>query len=259
MGRLSKLIGMIQNENMKIYRRWRTWIMLGIMLLFFGFIVFVMATFSDGAPIPIQPSALDVMMLSASFVTFVALFCAIVAGDIVSSEFSWGTVKLLLIRPISRSKVLLAKYIAVLIFTIFFIVILMVYALLLGLIFYGWGETNTTFIDVLIEYAYTLPSLIIGFTIAFMISAIFRSGALAIGLSIFMMVMGGDLLVMLLSRYEWAKYILYFNTNLMQYRHGGTGIIEGMSMGFSLTILAIYYVLFMALAFWFFNKRDVSN
>lgn len=249
---------MIQNENMKIYRRPRTWLMLAIMVVMFGFITFMMFKYSPMHS-STSSSVMDVMLMSSQFMTFVAIFSVIVAGDIVSSEFGWGTIKLLLIRPISRSKVLLAKYIAVLIFTLFFLVVLLATSFVYGLIFSSGGESTKTFGDVLIEYAFNLPDLIIGFTLAFMISAIFRSSALAIGLSIFMMSAGAGLIVGLLARYEWAKYILSANTNLTQYKEGSQPIIEGMTLSFSITILIIYYVLFMGLSWYFFNKRDVTN
>lgn len=254
---MSRFLGIVQNENMKIYRRLRTWIMLAIMILFFGFITFMMYKF-DAPVMPMQPGPLDIMMLAASFLVFVGIFSIIVAGDIVSSEFGWGTIKLLLIRPISRSKVILAKYIAVLIFILFFLLTLFIFSYLFGLVFFNGGDSTLTLKDVLIEYAYNLPDLIMGFTIAFMISTIFRSSALSIGLGIFLMTVGAGLIVGLLSRYEWAKYILFFNTNLKQYRNDSP-MIEGMTMGFSITMLIIYYVVFMALSFWIFNKRDVTN
>ena len=37
-------------------------------------------------------------------------------GDMVAGEFTWGTIKLLLIRPASRSKILLSKYLTTLLF-----------------------------------------------------------------------------------------------------------------------------------------------
>lgn len=256
---MSKFIGMLKNENMKIYRRPRTWIMLGILIAFTGFMAFVMSSYGGGM-IMDGATALDLMlMMASSFISFVAIFSVIVAGDIVSSEFGWGTIKLLMIRPINRSKVLLAKYIAVILYTILLLIVLFLASLLFGILFFGWGESHITFTDILIEYAYGVPELIIAFTIAFMISAVFRSGALAIGLSIFLMTVGGDLISALLSDYAWAKYILYMNTDLTQYRMPRGPFIEGMTMGFSITMLVLYYVLFMGLSWFFFNKRDITN
>ncbi len=39
----------------------------------------------------------------------------------------------------------------------------------------------------------------------------------------------------------------------------GSPLFEGMSLGFSIAVLAVYYVLFMAIAWVFFTKRDVAG
>ena len=49
---------------------------------------------------------------SASMVLVITVFTIIIAGDILAGEFSSGTIKLLLIRPANRLKILIAKYIS---------------------------------------------------------------------------------------------------------------------------------------------------
>ena len=53
---------------------------------------------------------------AANLIQFAGLFAIIIAAGIVSSEFNWGTIKLLLIRPIDRGKILASKYMAVIVF-----------------------------------------------------------------------------------------------------------------------------------------------
>ena len=57
-------------------------------------------------------------------------------------------------------------------------------------------------------------------TMAFMISAVFRNSSLAIGLSIFLMFTGAELTGLLAMKFDWAKYVLFANTDLMQYFEG---------------------------------------
>lgn len=246
------ILKLVQNENMKIYRRPRTWIMLAILAGILGLVAYFMGRESSA-------NVMDYLKTSANFMQFVTIFSAIIAGDIVASEFGWGTIKLLLIRPVSRTKILLSKYIALVLFALFFIIMQLLFSYTFGLIFLGSGQSNITFTDVLTEYAYQIPNLVIAFTVAFLISAVFRSSALAIGLSIFLVMGAGELMVMLLSKYDWVKYFLYANTNLAQYKEGSQPIVEGMTMGFSITVLIVYYVIFLALTWWVFNKRDVTN
>jgi ABC-2 type transport system permease protein len=62
---------------------------------------------------------------------------------------------------------------------------------------------------------------------------------------------------LLLSRYTFAKYLLFFNTNLEMYDNG-TPIIEGMTLGFSIFIIIGYMIAILALSFYVFKKRDVA-
>lgn len=51
-------------------------------------------------------------ILTFSLFEFVALFGIFIAGNIVSSEYSRKTINMLVIRPVSRAKILLSKYVA---------------------------------------------------------------------------------------------------------------------------------------------------
>jgi ABC-2 type transport system permease protein len=64
----------------------------------------------------------------------------LVAGDIVSSEATSGTVRFLLIRPPSRSKIITAKYLTTLLYTIGLVIFLALTCVLLGLLLFGSGD-----------------------------------------------------------------------------------------------------------------------
>ena len=70
---------------------------------------------NDIAPV-VAKNAWSFMSEGMGAIGIIAVFVIIVAAGMVSSEFSWGTIKLLLIRPISRSKILLSKYLTLLLF-----------------------------------------------------------------------------------------------------------------------------------------------
>ena len=73
----------------------------------------------------------------------VLLLTVIVAAGIVASEFSQGTIKMLLTRPVKRWKILLSKFLTVNVFGMFLMVIgYAVYVLLALLLFKsGAGES----------------------------------------------------------------------------------------------------------------------
>ncbi|MFD2681387.1 ABC transporter permease [Bacillus seohaeanensis] len=208
---------------------------------------------------------------NAGVVTFVGLFTIIVAAGIVASEFSWGTIKLLLIRPISRTKILLSKYLTVLLFGASMLVILFIFSILLGLILFGVGdqsphltyvsgEVQEQSIVVYLIKTYLLKTIdvLMMATMAFMISAVFRSSSLAIGISLFLLFMGANATALVAMKFDWAKYSLFANTDLTQYTGEMQPLVEGMTMSFSIIMLLIYFAIFLFLAFFVFNKRDVA-
>lgn len=208
---------------------------------------------------------------STPFISFAGLFAIIIAAGIVAGEFSSGTIKLLLIRPIKRYKILLSKYATVILFSFFLLATLFISAGIVGFSLFGAGDGSS------VHLAYTdgqvveksmllhlIQVFLLSFvdvfmlvTLAFMISVVFRNSSLAIGISIFLLLMGGTVTAILASYFDWAKYILFANTNFMQY-FDGVPLVEGMTLGFSVTMIVIYFVIFQVLAFLMFTKRDVA-
>jgi ABC-2 type transport system permease protein len=203
-------------------------------------------------------------------VLMISIFTIIVVAGSIASEFDTGTIKLLLIRPVYRTEILLAKYLSSLLFAVLCLVLLFLFSWLVGGVLFGFGgateahlsytggavhQTSWT-LAVWKDYLLNGASLFMMVTVAGLIAAAFRNGGLAIGLSIFMM-MGSSIIVSLLSGYSWVKYVLFANLDLTQYA-SGTPLRSDMTLGFSLAVLAVYYV-FIALAGWlFYTRRDIK-
>lgn len=208
---------------------------------------------------------------AGALITFAGLFTIIISAGIVSSEFSWGTIKLLLVRPITRFKILLSKYITVLLFGVMLLAILFLLSFIVGAILFGFptndyphlaytdGKVVERNIALHLIGTYLISSIdvLMVATMAFMISAAFRNSSLAIGISLFLLLTGGTVTLLLASKFEWTKYFLFANTDLTVY-FDGTPPIEGMTLAFSIIILVVYFIVFHVLAFSIFGKRDVS-
>ncbi|WP_209849783.1 ABC transporter permease [Paenibacillus sediminis] len=259
---MNNFIRLIQNENMKIYVRVRTWIMLSILaLLSIG--VPILLSLENNAT---KQSVWDSFMMSTSFVFFLnTIFAVVIAAESVAGEFSWGTIKLLLIRPWSRSKILASKYIATLLFSILSTVLLAALSFFTSLLIYstdtipsmvppGIGAGKYVFLSLVCSYV----DLFITVAIAFMLSTVFRSGGLSIGLSLFIMFTKG-IFTMIFNpeKYTWANYLLFNHMDLSRYlvTNQGPG---GATIGFSISILAVYYLILMAVTWVVFKKRDVA-
>ncbi|WP_078381259.1 ABC transporter permease [Sutcliffiella halmapala] len=201
--------------------------------------------------------------------SIITLFVVIIAGGMIASEFTWGTIKLLMIRPISRSKILFAKYISVLVFMVIFYVILFVTSFLVGAIAFGMDSTTELlyingnvlalhpFLYILIKTLLSSLGVIMFATIAFMISSVFRNNSLAIGISLFLLFTGTQITVLVSMKYEWAKYSPFANTNFTSFIEG-MPVVAGTTFGFSLVMFLVYFILLHVISFFTFVKRDIA-
>lgn len=213
------------------------------------------------------------VIMVAGTTSLITLFSIIIGSGIVSSEFSAGTIKLLLIRPSKRWKILLSKYLTVIIYTLAMLILLFVTSFLWGGLLFGFKGVTTPylesnnghftevniFVHILTVYGYACVKLIMMVTFAFMISTLFRNNALAIGLAIFFMFVGSTIVAALSSYgYTWVKYILFANTDLTQYVNG-TPVVSGMTLRFSVIVLIVYFVIFNVISWLGFTKRDAVS
>ncbi|MVO98668.1 ABC transporter permease [Paenibacillus lutrae] len=308
------MLNLIRNENMKIYRRLTTWVMIALLVSLVGAASYLMyhdspqankvdwrqsqteriqmleeskthmpeeaARFDSQIQLAKEYLAKDIspersavwesVSFMSSLVAVITVFTVVVAADAMSGEFSSGTIKLLLIRPVSRSKIVLSKYIAAFQFTIVMLLILFASALAINFALYGTGGMSPTLLDLnhagaivekniiiemLTSYGYKCVELIMIVTLAFMISTLFRSNSLAIGISLCIMFLGNTI-SMLMSRYEWSKYLLFSNMDLTRYIHNQP-LVEGMTLTFSIMVLAAYFLVFNLLTWTVFRRRDV--
>jgi ABC-2 type transport system permease protein len=213
----------------------------------------------------------DVVVGVSSLVT---LFVVVVGSANVAAEFSDGTIKQLLIRPHQRWRILLSKYIAVIIYALLLVLTLIVSGYIIGLLLFGSGDFNMKMFEITLEgrkvaivgtqfwlkMLYFIPSLLIIMTIAFMLSTLFKSQALAVGIGIFVLFFSstlGGIILMLADKYTWAKLLIFPHLDLTVYALQDR-ILEDITLPVSLSILAVYYAVFMMLTFFFFQKRDIS-
>lgn len=248
---------LVYNENVKIYKQFKTWGLLALLGLMNLFVVAAMKYIFNDTNFTFWD-----YVNASTFTIFVLNFiCIIIAGDIVSNEFSAGTIKLLLIRPASRLKILAAKYAAVLLFIILVITLHLLLTLLFGGIFFfdSVAEIDDVIARVMIlKYLFGLIEIIIVCTFAMMLSTVTRSSVFSVSVPIFLL-MAGMLLIELLDHYnvQYGKYLLFANANLSQY-FVGIPKFEGMTLSFSVINIVIHMFVFFLLSYVSFVKRDVD-
>ncbi len=141
-------------EVEKTFRRWRTYIGFAVILaavLLLEVIIKLNETqmahsFAGGlrADFLVSGHVLNAWAITAfimnSLYIHVPFLIALVAGDMVSSEATSGTLRFMLIRPPSRSRIITSKFLAMLFYTALLIVFLGVLCVGVGLLFFGGGD-----------------------------------------------------------------------------------------------------------------------
>lgn len=206
------------------------------------------------------------------------LMMMIIAADLVSSEHSAGTIKVLLTRKVRRWRILLSKYLALVLSVS---IIISLFGLLSTLIsgtvfgFKGWsapvltgfnvsgGLLDTTGVHMLPQWQYILMELglawfvsLVVATITFMLSVLIRSTAAVMGTMLACLI-AGTILSTMVASWESAKYLFMVNLQLIDYLEDAAPPIAGMSLGFSLLVLLIWGASALTIAFVSFTRRDV--
>lgn len=211
------------------------------------------------------------MLNNSGLVEMVIIIVLLSAAEIVSREYSDGTIKLLLIRPHSRLKILISKYLTVIIFGIIALLLMIITSGITNMFIYGFGNISSvdlfinqsgeivqlsTLTQMLKMYGFSIFPILSYATIAFAISTILKNSALAVGISLVTMIFGNSM-IEATAKIAWLKYLPFANSDMSLYIYHLQPRPE-MSLFFSIGILLIYIASFLCISLVVFNKRDVS-
>lgn len=207
---------------------------------------------------------------------FILIFVIMISGSIVSDEFSKGTIKLLLVRPYSRNKILFSKFIVCIMILLLFIAFVACSQFIFGGLIQGFESTsipaivynhNTNQVEtigiipyIIITSLAKLPMYILLMTLAFACSTIFTNTAVSIVIPL-LGYMGSSLINQLGLIYD-IKAVLYFvtpNWDLTERLFGGLPTFEGLTIAFSLAICLVYFMIMFITMFTVFKKRNIKN
>lgn len=215
-----------------------------------------------------------------SLVLFLPLLVLVIASDLVSSEYSAGTIKLLLTRPVRRWKILLSKFTALMMYVSLTVLTLSIMSYLISGAFFGYGgwnipiftgfqvnglDVNTNFVHAIPQWKYIFMEMGLAWyscfviaCIALMISVLFRSTAAGMGIMLSTLI-AGLILTSMVSSWESAKYLFMVNVQTIHYLSGGLPPIEGMTLSFSLITLGVWALISILVSFVVFTKQDILN
>ncbi len=207
---------------------------------------------------------------------FIIVMIVMVAGTIVSEEFNKGTIKLLLIKPYTRHKLLLSKLITIFIMIAFSIFAVIIMELIVGGIIFGFDslsvpvlaynfntqtlESMSIFTYLGIQVLVQLPKYILLATLAFACSTLFTNSAVAIAIPL-LGYMSADIINQLVVQFkvEFMRFFVSMNWNFNEYLFGNLPRMEGMTALFSDIICILYFIAMIVPTFLVFKKKNIKN
>lgn len=150
---------LVASELSVLFRRWRTWAMLGAIALIPIFLALAVFWSSDTLAPGQGPPFLDRVSQNGLFVGYTAMILAlplflpltigVVAGDTIAGEAGQGTLRYLLISPAGRIRLLVVKFIGAIAFVIAGTLTLMISGAIIGSILFPVGPVTLLSGDVI--------------------------------------------------------------------------------------------------------------
>lgn len=292
------MLQLLRIELFKIFRRPRTYIAFGVIafiilliqiaLKYNGkeYVDLLLSGVRDNFDVP-TGQALNgylVCFIILNLLLFhVPILVALVAGDMVSGEANMGTLRLLATKPVSRTQLLMIKFLASFIYTLLLLIWLAVLSLLFSILLFG---TNDLFVgreadsniiassDILWRYFSAFVFAAIGLTtvaaLAFMLSVFADNSIGPIVATVCVIIVFSILTQMQIPFYDETIKPYLFTTHMLGWKgffyvKGKDGVtINGSIENFraivkSALILIGYIVIFLFTAIWYFKKKSILS
>ena len=279
------LLKSVHNEFIKITAKPRSYLGLGAITILVGvilvalkadgmsFIAFVTSSFE-------QTLSFGGNMLNGNLVAFIVLqmliihiplLVALVTGDLVSGEGAMGTIRILMTKPISRTELLLSKFIAGMVYTFCIIVWLGFMSVIMGKYLFGSGDLIVLNSDglVILQQPDINWRYLGAFSVAFL--ALITVSSLSICLSCFTDNSIGPIVTTMaiiilftiigtldVHLFDVIKPYL-FTTHMAAWRSFFEDPLPKKDIIQSVFILGIHNVLFIAISLIKFNRKDIIS
>jgi ABC-2 type transport system permease protein len=105
-------------------------------------------------------SGLNVAIVALFFMSqfFLIVVVAAFGGESVSGEATWGTLRYLLVRPVSRTRLILAKMAVAYVLTIISVLVIIAAGLIAGTIAFGWHDALIIDRSFVFPFPVTIPA-----------------------------------------------------------------------------------------------------
>jgi ABC-2 type transport system permease protein len=266
-------------ELFKQIRRPRGWVTLGVVAVIPAVLTLVIGLsrarlaerVGDWGSVVSDTSGLTMPLvaLSAMLLFLLPLTVAIFAGETVAGEASWGSLRYLLARPVSRRRVLAAKATVAAVYSVAAVLVAMLVSLATGVLAFGWHpltmldlQHTTPFIVAAAKFtpltALGRLALATGFVIALFLSTLtdrpFSAVAGGVGLSLFSRALDN-----IPGLHALSPWLPVTDSGTTLWTGFFTRPIQTAGVAHVLEVQAAYTVVFLAAALVRFTRSDVLN
>jgi ABC-2 type transport system permease protein len=273
------------NEFIKILAKPRSYIGVGALTLLIAIIIFAMK--ADGESIVSFVTAsfeqtlsfnghivngnLIAFIILQMLIVHIPLLVALITGDLISGEAAMGTIRMLATKPISRTQIVLSKFIAGAVYTLFLTIWLGFLALIVSRFIFGTGDLIVLNSDglVILQDADILWRFGLGFIVAYL--ALLTVSTLSICLSAFAENSIGPIVSTMaiiilftiigsldVTVFDSIKPYL-FTTHMASWRSFFEDPVPFSHIRQSIIVLVVHNVVLVAIALIKFNKKDITS
>ncbi len=240
------------NEIDKMYRRKKAVAVavLSLLVIVFGQLAIIAIRMGLGIR-GVSSTEFPILVLSIFVNTVLPLFTALVAADTFAGEFSQNTMKLSVMRPVTRLKLFAAKVSAVGAFAAINLFLVMVLSTVTGLVFNTAYATPQGFMRILISYAVSiLPVMTLALGIV-VLANILKSGTSVLFLSVILFIACKGLGII------FSQYSSLFITSLLGWHSLWLADTIPLLKILRLFLIMLgYSIMFFTAGFYLFDKRD---
>lgn len=266
---------MIRVELRKQTFRLRTYIALGLMVVIPA-VITVVIKLHPGRPgsgerdffVIATHSGINIPLAALTAISgfFLVIVVSLFAGETVSGEAAWGTLRYLLIRPVPRSRVLLAKLVVASLLSLVATVIISVASLAAGVAAFGWHPVLTLSLSTVAQGPAVLRLLLATLYVAWSMAAFvcfallmstltdsaFGAVAAGVGLGVVSQILNG-VTPLGMVRYGLPTHYLFAWHGLFAFPVTTSDMVRGCLVQLG------YAAFFLAFAWWWFRHKDVIS
>ena len=225
----------------------------------------------------VQPNMVEIVSSGLTEMSiFIVIGLIMIGASVLSEEFEKGTIKLLLVKPFTRNKILISKIIASIIMIVIFCLYVtvlntvssIIYNNNLGMPFiyslceYNFSLHKVVEYNIFNHYILTFISQMIYFIILDLIVICFSTFTTSTAISTsfgFGLLLGAEILTAFVQKFKWIPLLPMYTSNMINVFFGQPPEYKILTLPVQVFFNIVYVILFIGLAMFIFKKKDIKN